>query len=120
MKHVARQLSWLSRSAAARRRHGQDDAATIAATANISRFSSVRDRGEKAKGMTVRQAMRLNIYTLRTLRSDETAGYIYIYLVRTSGLSARDSDGDDLRSAGISMNIDDNWLMPNPVDDFSD
>ena len=74
--------SGMSRTAAARRRHGQDDDATIAATANISRFSSARDRVEKANGMTVIQAIELNIYTMRTLRSDESAKYIA--LVRTS------------------------------------
>ena len=45
-------------------------------------FSSVRDRVEKANGMTVIQAIELSIYTLRTLRNDESAGYIA--LVRTS------------------------------------
>ena len=114
--------SGLSRTAAARRRHGQDDDATIAATANISRFSSVRDRVEKANGMTVIQAIQLNIYTLRTLRSDESAGYIA--LVRTSDRipdpSVRDTDGDDLRSAGITMDGDDDFFMTHPTDDFSD
>ena len=114
---MARQLSGLSRSAAARRRHGQDDDATIAATTNISRFSSVRDRVEKANGITVIQAMPLTIYTLRTLRSDESAGYIT--LARTSDISARDTDGDALRSAGIWMDGDD-FFMSNPTDDFSD
>ena len=102
------QSSGRARGAAARRRRGQDDAATIAATANISRFSSVRDRVEKANGMTVIQAIRLNIYTLRTLRSDESAGYIA--LVRTSDrnpdLSVRNMRGDDLRSADI-----DTWTV---------
>ena len=114
--------SGLSRTAAARRRHGQDDDATIAATANISRFSSVRDRVEKANGMTVIQAIELNIYTLRTLRSDESAGYIA--LVRTSDRipdpSVRDTDGDDLRSAGITMDGDDDFFMTHLTDDFSD
>ena len=50
-------MSGLTRSAAARRLHGHDDAATIVATTNISRFSSVRDRVEKANGMTVIQAI---------------------------------------------------------------
>ena len=72
--------------------------------------------------MTVIQAIRLNIYTLRTLRSDESAGYIA--LVRTSDrnpdLSVRNMDGDDLRSADIDMDGDDNCFMPNPPDDFSD
>jgi len=67
--------------------------------------------------MTVLDAMKLNIYTLRTLRSDESAGYIS--LVRTSDISARDTGGDDLRSAGIWMDGDD-FFMSNPIDDFSD
>ncbi len=67
--------------------------------------------------MTVLQAIKLNIYTLRTLRSDESAAYIA--LVRTSDSSARDTDGDDLRSAGIWMDVDD-FFMSNPMDDFSD
>ena len=116
-KRGAEQSSGVARGAAARRRRGQDDAASIAATATISRFSSVRDRVDKAKGMTVLQAIPLNIYTLRTLRSDESAGYIT--LGRTSDISARDTDGDDLRSAGIWMDVDD-FFMSNPMDDFSD
>ena len=124
VKRAARRLSGLTRSAAARRRRGQDDAATIAATANISRFSSVRDRVEKANGMTVIQAIGLNIYTLRTLRSDESAGYIA--LVRTSDRipdsdpSVRDTDGDGLRSAEIHMDGDDDFFMSHQTDDFSD
>ena len=116
------QSSGRARGAAARRRRGQDDAATIAATANISRFSSVRDRVEKANGMTVIQAIGLNIYTLRTLRSDESAGYIA--LVRTSDRipdpSVRDTDGDDLRSAEIHTDDFDDFFMSIPKDDFSD
>ena len=54
---------------------------------------------DKANGMTVLQAIPLNIYTLRTLRSDESAGYIT--LGRTCDISARDTDGDAVRSAGI-------------------
>ena len=114
--------SGMSRTAAARRRHGQDDDATIAATANLSRFSSVRDRVEKANGMTVIQAIELSIYTLRTLRSDESAGYIA--LVRTSDRipdpSVRDTDGDDLRSAEIHTDDFDDFFMSIPKDDFSD
>jgi hypothetical protein len=121
-KRGAGQTSGLARGAAARRRRGQDDDATIAATANISRFSSVRDRVEKANGMTVIQAIELNIYTLRTLRSDESAEYIA--LVRTSDRipdpSVRDTDGDDLRSAEIHMDGDDDFFMTHPTDDFSD
>ena len=118
VKRAARRLSGLTRSAAACRLHGHDDAATIAATTNMSRFSSVRDRVEKANGMTVIQAIELNIYTLRTLLSDESAGYIA--LVRTSDripdFSVRDTDGDELRSAGITMNGDDDFLiLPVPL-----
>ena len=68
--------------------------------------------------MTVIQAIKLNNYTLRTLRSDESAGYIA--LGRTSDLSASDTDGDDSRSARIRMKDDDNFFMPNPMDDLSD
>ena len=67
--------------------------------------------------MTVLQAIKLNIYTLRTLRSDESAGYIT--LGRTSDISARDTDGDDLRSAGIWMDGDDDFSMSNPMDDIA-
>ena len=118
----ARRLSGLTRSAAARRLHGHNDAATIVATTNISRFSSVRDRVEKANGMTVIQAIEQNIYTLRTLRSDESAKYIA--LVRTSDRipdpSVRDTNEDDLRSAGIHTDDDDDVFMSIPKDDFSD
>ena len=124
VKRAARVSSGLTRSAAARRLHGHDDDALIAATANISGFSSVRDRVEKANGMTVIQAIGLNIYTLRTLRSDESAGYIA--LVRTSDRipdsdpSVRDTDGDGLRSAEIHMDGDDDFFMSHQTDDFSD
>ena len=90
--------------------------------ANISRFRSVRDRVKKANGMTVIQAIELNIYTLRTLRSDESAKYIA--LVRTSDRipdpSVRDMDGDDLHSAGIHTDDDDDVFMSIPKDEFSD
>ncbi len=72
--------------------------------------------------MTVIQAIELNIYTLRTLRSDEAAGYIA--LVRTSDRIpdpyVRDTDGDDLRSAGITMDGDGDFFMTHLTDDFSD
>ena len=72
--------------------------------------------------MTVIQAIELNIYTMRTLRSDESAKYIA--LVRTSDRipdpSVRDTDGDDLRSAGITMDGDDDFFMTHLTDDFSD
>ena len=72
--------------------------------------------------MTVIQAIGLNIYTLRTLRSDESAGYIALERTsdRNPDLSVRNRDGDDLRSADIDMDGDDNCFMPNPPDDFSD
>ena len=121
-KRKAGRAGNLTQSAAARRRHGHDDAATIAATTNISRFSSVRDRVEKANGMTVIQAIEPSIYTLRTLRSDESAGYIA--LVRTSDripdFSVRDTDGDDLLSAEIHMDGSDEFFMSHMTDDFSD
>ena len=68
--------------------------------------------------MTVLQAIKLNIYTLRTLRSDESAAYIA--LVRTSDSSARDTDGDDLRTAaaGIWMDGGDDSFVSIPTDDF--
>ena len=72
--------------------------------------------------MTVIQGTELKIYTLRTLRSDESAGCIA--LVRTSDripdFSVRVTDGDDLRNAGITMDDDDDYFMTHPTDDFSD
>ena len=119
-----RSSSFVGRSptGAARRLHGHDDAAIIVATTNISRFSSVCGRVEKANGMPVIQAIELDIYTLRTLRSDESAGYIA--LVRTSDrisdLSVRDTEGDDLLSAEIHMDGSEDFFMSIPNDDFSD
>ena len=73
--------------------------------------------------MTVIQAIELNIYTMRTLRSDESAKYD-IALVRTSDRipdpSVRDTDGDDLRSAEIHTDDFDDFFMSIPKDDFSD
>jgi hypothetical protein len=72
--------------------------------------------------MTVIQAIELNIYTMRTLRSDESAKYIA--LVRTSDRipdpSVRDTDGDDLRSAEIHTDDFDDFFMSIPKGDFSD
>ena len=42
----------------------------------------------------------------------------YIALVRTSDSSARDTDGDDFRTAGIWMDGDDDFSMSNPMDDL--
>jgi hypothetical protein len=77
VKRVARVSSGLTRSAAARRLHGHDDDALIAATTNIPGHASVRDRIDRAKGMAVRQAIQLKIYTTRSLKRDETAGYTF-------------------------------------------
>ena len=72
--------------------------------------------------MTVIQAIEPNIYTMRTLRSDESAKYIA--LVRTSNRipdpSVRDTDGDDRRSAEIHTDDFDDFFMSIPKDDFSD
>ena len=76
--------------------------------------------------MKVIQAIELNIYTLRTLQSDESAKLEYIAVIRTSDRipdpseSVRDTDGGDLRSAGIHTNDDDDAFMSIPKDDFSD
>ena len=59
-----------------RRRQGHDDDALISPTSSIPGHASVRDRISRAKGMTARQAIRLNFYTTRSLKRDETAGYI--------------------------------------------
>jgi hypothetical protein len=75
VKSVARVSSGLTRSAAARRRHGHDDA-FISPTTSIPGRASVRDRIDRAKGITVRQAIRLKLCTTRSLKRDETAGYI--------------------------------------------
>ena len=68
--------SGLSRTAAARRRHGHVDDAFISPTSSIPGHATVRDRIDRTKGMTVRQAIQLTIYTTRSLKRDETAGYI--------------------------------------------
>ena len=46
----------------------------------LAQFASV----ETAKGMTVLQAIKLNIYTLRTLRRDESAGISRLYAPPTA------------------------------------
>ena len=40
-------------------------------------------------------------------------------LVRTSDSSARDTDGDDFRTAGIWMDGDDDFSLSNPMDDIA-
>ena len=86
-KRGAGRWSGLARGAAARRRRGQDDAAVISPTSNIPGRASVRDRIITAQGMTVRRAIEMNIYTTRSLKRDETAGYIR--LVRATGRAIR-------------------------------
>ncbi len=88
VKRAAGESSGLTRTAAARRRHGHDDDAVISPTTSIPGHASVRDRIDRAKGMAVRQAIQLKIYPTRSLKRDETAGYIR--LVRATG--ERDPD----------------------------
>jgi len=121
VKRAAGVSSGLTRSAAARRRHGHDDDALIDATTNIPGHASVRDRIDRAKGMAVRQAIQLKIYTTRSLKRDETAGYVR--LVRATGEVSpdtimRDAEDDGLESDRSPMISDTD--VRNPVDDFSD
>jgi hypothetical protein len=111
----------MTRSAAARRLHGHDDDAFISPTTSIPGHASVRDRIDRAKGRTVRQAIRLKLYTTRSLKRDETAGYIR--LVRATGegdpdTCMCDAEGDGLED-DISPMVSDTDVR-NPVDDFSD
>ncbi len=71
--------------------------------------------------MTVRQAIQLTIYKTRSLKRDETAGYIR--LVRASGENVpdsvmRDEEGDGLEDDRSPM--DSHTYARHPVDDFSD
>ena len=121
VKRAARVSSGLTRSAAARRLHGHDDDAFISPTTSIPGRASVRDRIDTAKGMAVRQAIQLKLYTTRSLKRDETAGYIR--LVRASGEGdpdsvMRDADCDGLE--GDRSPIDSATYGSHPVDDFSD
>ena len=83
--------------------------------------ASVRDRIDRAKRMTVRQAVRLKFYTTRSLKRDETAGYIR--LVRATGEGDPDTIMRDAEVAEIESDrspmISDTDVR-NPVDDFSD
>jgi hypothetical protein len=121
VKSVARVSSGLTRSAAARRRHGHDDDAFTSPTTSIPGRASVRDRIDRAKGITVRQAIRLKLYTTRSLKRDETAGYIR--LVRATGEGdpdtiMRNAEVAEIESDRSSMISDTD--VRNPVDDFSD
>ena len=113
-KRGAGQSSGRARGAAARRRRGQDDAATIAATANIRGRKSVRERVASANGMTVSQAIQQSIYTTRTLKADEAAGYIQLVRAAEAGLAGFDEPD----SVGSPMDEDN--FAHNPIDDFSD
>jgi len=100
---------------------GHDDDAFISPTTSIPGRASVRDRIDRAKRMTVRQTIRLKFYTTRSLKRDETAGYIR--LVRATGEGDSDAcmcdaEGDGLESDRSPMDSDTD--VRNPVDDFSD
>ena len=115
------QSSGRARGAAARRRRGQDDAAVISLTSNIRGRASVRDRIITAQGLTVRRAIEMNIYTTRSLKRDETAGYIQLVHATGEGdpdTFVRDAEDDALDSAGFQMDMD--TYVGNPIDDFSD
>ena len=115
----------LTQSAAARRRHGHDDDAFISSTSCIppAGHATVRDRIDRAKGMTVRQAIQLTIYTSRSLKRDETAGYIR--LVRAAGEGdpdtvMRDRDEEDDGLEGDRSPMESDTYVRYPIDDFSD
>ena len=123
IKRAARESSGLTRSAAARRRHGHDDDALISGgpTSSIPGHASVRVRISRAKGRTARQAIRLNFYTTRSLKRDETAGYIRLVHATAEGdpdTFMCDAEGDGLESDRSPMISDTD--VRNPVDDFSD
>ena len=98
-KRKAGRAGNLTQSAAARRRHGHDDDAFISPTSCIPGHASVRDRIDRAKGMSVRQAIQLTIYTTRSLKRDETAGYIR--LVRAAGEGDPDTVMRDEEDDGL-------------------
>ena len=120
-KRKAQRASNLAHSAAARRRHGQDDDAVISPTTSIPGRASVRDRIDRAKGMAVRLAIQLNLYTTRSLKRDETA--VYVRLVRASGENDPDTVMCDAECDGFENDgspMDSDTYARHPVDDFSD
>ena len=120
-KRGAGQTSGLALGASARRCRGQDDDAVISTTASIPGRASVRDRIDRAKGMAVRQAIQLKLYTTRSLKRDETAGYIRLVHATGEGdpyTVMRDAEIDGLE--GDRSPMDSDTYMRNPVDDFSD
>ena len=121
VKRAARESSGLTRSAAARRLHGHDDDAVISPTTSIPGRASVRDRIDRAKGMAVRQAIQLKLYTTRSLKRDETAGCIR--LVRASGENDPDTVMCDAECDGLENDrspMESDTYVRNPIDDFSD
>ena len=71
--------------------------------------------------MTVRRAIEMNIYTTRSLKRDETAGYIQLVRATGEGDSdtfLRDAECDELDSVGYQLDTD--TYVGNPIDDFSD
>ena len=111
----------VTRRAAARRLHGHDDDAFISPTTSIPGRASVRDRVDRAKVMNVRQAIRLTFYTTRSLKRDETAGYIR--LVHSTGEGDPDTFMCDAEVDGLESDIsqmDSDTNVRNPVDEFSD
>ena len=120
-KRKAGRAGNLSHSAAARQRHGHDDDAFISPTSCIPGRASVRDRIDRAKGMAVRQAIQLKLYTTRSLKRDETAGYIR--LVRASGENDPDTVMCDAECDGLENDrspMESDTYARHPVDDFSD
>ena len=121
VKRKAQRASHLAHSAAARRRHGHDDDALISPTTSIPGRASVRDRIDRAKGMAVRQAIRLKFYTTRSLKRDETAGYIR--LVHSMGEGDPDTVMSDAECDGLENDrspMGSDTYARHPVDDFSD
>jgi hypothetical protein len=115
------QSSGRARGAAARRRRGQDDAAVIYLTSNIPGRARIRDRIITAQGLTVRRAIEMSIYTTRSLKRGETAGYIQLVHATGEGdpdTFVRDAEDDALDSAGFQMDMDTSYVG-NPIDDFS-
>jgi hypothetical protein len=89
-----------ARSATARRLHGHDDDAFIPPTTSIPGRATVRDRIDRARSMTVRQAIRLKIYTTRSLKRDCR---VFVWCALRTGEGdpdtvMRDAEGDGLES----------------------
>ncbi len=71
--------------------------------------------------MTVRQAIQLTIYTTRSLKRDETAGYIRLVAATAEGdpdTCMCDAECNELESDRSPMDADTDVRYP--VDDFSD